>query len=918
MAAVFSGVTFDDHNNGKTTIGVGAPIPNPPDPDIIPTGTGSLVVDGGTVLDLSSANLDEIDFSQRLDVGVGSGADGEVFIGASSTLQLTSTSLVSSASAFRIGMDGGVGLLTVEGGLLQIHDSSTSGVDPDGEYAEGLVIGRNDGEGRLLIRDAGALDITGSAVNVQIGRSGGAGTGFGMVLVEEGSTFDLTALGDSQMSIRLGNGEGSVGTLEFSGSTGSMTAAANGQAAMTVGLNGGMGGFVLDDSVFEMTGGLGGAIANVGVNGGEGALSLTNSVFTMSGGGAGNALWLGANGGEGTAMIAASEMRVHGVAGASLLVGQDEDASGSLIAGSESVLEVRATGTGSQADAVIGSYGGSGQLALHSESSLAVVAVESAFLSVGANDGAGTLTAKRSEITLQAKTVGFGIGGDGGVGSAVLDRSSMSLQATNANVDIGQGSLVLQNEAELLFRASANANLNVGEGLGSTGSLTVRSGSVIDFDANATPAVVATLAIGAAGATGASVTVSGDGSVIRDADRVLVGYVATEGDSRPGGSGALFLRDGARLELASGGYLSIGAGGVLGGDGGTVQGNVRLAGSATLDLRDNGFGRFVVDGDVRVTGSGNTIQLEMNGSYTEDLDLGKLDLAGQLAIKVSALGGYKMSAGQIRTMMTVDDVSGTMPTWSVSGQHADFSWYGGARVDRAGQLVLQALNSGTTGGDGTLDYGTGTSAGTLAYSTSTKSGTVKGGVFGADGGQAYNVDRILGTKGGDTFVISGSKAINLTLDGRAGNDKITGGAGADTILGGDGIDTLVGGAGNDSISGGLGNDTLTGGAGKDTFVFNTKLNAKTNVDTIKDFNVKDDTIALENAIMTTLKAGKLAAGAFWKSTAGVAHDADDRIIYDTDSGNLYYDANGNKAGGAVLIAKLGVNLALTNADFLVI
>ena len=38
--------------------------------------------------------------------------------------------------------------------------------------------------------------------------------------------------------------------------------------------------------------------------------------------------------------------------------------------------------------------------------------------------------------------------------------------------------------------------------------------------------------------------------------------------------------------------------------------------------------------------------------------------------------------------------------------------------------------------------------------------------------------------------------------------------------------------------------------------------------------------------------GALALGAFHRSAAGVAHDADDRIIYDTDSGVLSYDADG--------------------------
>lgn len=64
--------------------------------------------------------------------------------------------------------------------------------------------------------------------------------------------------------------------------------------------------------------------------------------------------------------------------------------------------------------------------------------------------------------------------------------------------------------------------------------------------------------------------------------------------------------------------------------------------------------------------------------------------------------------------------------------------------------------------------------------------------------------------------------------------------------------------------------------------------------------------------------GTLAPTAFWKSTTGFAHDGNDRIIYETDTGWLNYDSNGSGAGGAVHIVQLNPNLALTYADFRVI
>ncbi len=161
---------------------------------------------------------------------------------------------------------------------------------------------------------------------------------------------------------------------------------------------------------------------------------------------------------------------------------------------------------------------------------------------------------------------------------------------------------------------------------------------------------------------------------------------------------------------------------------------------------------------------------------------------------------------------------------------------------------------------------------------------------------------------------------NLTIAYNAVIENATGGSGNDTLLGNSVGNTLNGGAGNDSLSGGSGNDTLTGGVGRDDFVFNTAPNATTNLDRITDFVVADDTILLENSIFTALTTtGTLAAGMF-RSGAGVtsAADANDYLIYNSTSGALFYDADANGASAAVEIAVLGVGLALSNANFVVI
>ena len=163
------------------------------------------------------------------------------------------------------------------------------------------------------------------------------------------------------------------------------------------------------------------------------------------------------------------------------------------------------------------------------------------------------------------------------------------------------------------------------------------------------------------------------------------------------------------------------------------------------------------------------------------------------------------------------------------------------------------------------------------------------------------------------LVLAGNDTVNGTasadyLVGAGGNDKVNGLAGNDTLLGGTGIDTLTGGTGK---------DTLTGGASGDFFVFNSVLNAITNVDRITDFSAPADTIRLENGIFTAFAAvGAIAADAFHQGAA--AHDATDRIIYNPLNGALNYDSNGDAAGGTIRFATLSAGLTLSALDFVVI
>jgi trimeric autotransporter adhesin len=188
-------------------------------------------------------------------------------------------------------------------------------------------------------------------------------------------------------------------------------------------------------------------------------------------------------------------------------------------------------------------------------------------------------------------------------------------------------------------------------------------------------------------------------------------------------------------------------------------------------------------------------------------------------------------------------------------------------------------------------------------------------------GTGNTLDNVI-TGNSKTNFLSGGGG-NDSLDGLSGNDTLNGGDGNDELIGGLGNDTLKGDNGDDTLFGGDGNDILTGGAGGDAFVFDTLLNATTNKDTIADFNSLDgDYFDLAKSIFTALPnvvTGTLSAGNF-KSGSGlsvVAGDADDYILYNTTSGALFYDSDGNGAGAAVQFATLTTHPTIVASDFLV-
>ena len=187
-----------------------------------------------------------------------------------------------------------------------------------------------------------------------------------------------------------------------------------------------------------------------------------------------------------------------------------------------------------------------------------------------------------------------------------------------------------------------------------------------------------------------------------------------------------------------------------------------------------------------------------------------------------------------------------------------------------------------------------------------------------DGGKGNDIldgglgdDDVKGGQGNDD--LKGAEGAD-SLDGGNGNDNLSGGVGDDDLTGGSGKDKLKGGSGDDTLVGDDGNDVLTGGSGVDTFV----LNSLSGFDKIKDFKAGTDVIQLDHTVFTALTVGALAADSFVSGDNATAADSNDYLLFDTHSGVLSYDADGNGAEAAVEIAVLGGKAHLASTDFLVI
>ena len=144
---------------------------------------------------------------------------------------------------------------------------------------------------------------------------------------------------------------------------------------------------------------------------------------------------------------------------------------------------------------------------------------------------------------------------------------------------------------------------------------------------------------------------------------------------------------------------------------------------------------------------------------------------------------------------------------------------------------------------------------------------------------------------------------NVTLQGIA-NINVYGNAGNNLLIGNDGNNFLVGLAGNDTLEGGLGDDTfyLQHGAG--------------NYASIVDFGIGADKVNLQSFFVQSFSSSILDVSEFVSGAGVTSGDGSKQIIYDTSTGNLYYEDGLNPDAAVQFATLLGVQTIDAN-DFIV-
>lgn len=345
---------------------------------------------------------------------------------------------------------------------------------------------------------------------------------------------------------------------------------------------------------------------------------------------------------------------------------------------------------------------------------------------------------------------------------------------------------------------------------------------------------------------------------------------------------------------------------------------------------------------VEATGAGNdTVQVSVSFGLAADddveiltttlaTDIGVLDLTGNAFVQAITgnAGANRLADGGGDGADRLTGLGGNDTYIIGNDKTVIVEGIGGGTKDRVLASVsfvlaaddnIERLATTLASGTGGIDL-TGNAANQLM------SGNRGNNVFDGGGGR----DRMIGGAGNDTYVTDGGDKIREKANG--GKDTVESSANhilranierliltGNTEIDGTGnkqANILIGNDNDNVLNGRAGKDRLTGGAGDDTFVFDATP-GRGNIDRVTDFNRADDTMELDGRAFAGIGNGAVDVTEFKANRSGNATDASDRIVYETDTGKLFYDVDGDGAAQRVQFAVLNPRLGVSEADFLV-
>lgn len=357
-------------------------------------------------------------------------------------------------------------------------------------------------------------------------------------------------------------------------------------------------------------------------------------------------------------------------------------------------------------------------------------------------------------------------------------------------------------------------------------------------------------------------------------------------------------------------------------------GNDKIFGEAGNDLLDGGIGN-----DRMLGGAGSdTYIVDSIGDRVFEtttaasvVDAGGVDLIqSSVSLDMDARAGMRFVENLTLTGTAKINGFGNALDNVITGNTANNRLAGGAGNDT---LDGGAGADRMFGGSGNDTYVV-DAAGDRVYETTTSTSLVDaGGIDTVKSSVTFSLDAFAGLRFVENLTLTGTanikgtgNALANTITGNDGSNRLVGGAGNDTLNGGLGADRIIGGNDNDTLYGNLGRDVLTGGAGADRFVFDTAADSRLNADLITDFVSGTDALLFsKKAFAGFASIGAISGAAFWSGDGvNAAHDADDRLIYNSANGALWYDADGTGAIKAVKVTTLAGGPDLAFADILIV